>query len=141
MPGVRATYVVRRFFSAFPCAHHADKKATTHLRVVHYASSPAPPYTLRPSSMPPSHWRNALLIRNLQRAALLNQLTRYERELVGANRRQERLVQTQVGGGAYGGAASAAGGQGWRGVGAFPVSNACMVTGCSGAASRHGPGP
>ncbi|KAG2423144.1 hypothetical protein HXX76_015529 [Chlamydomonas incerta] len=41
-------------------------------------------------------WRNALLVRNLQRSALYNQLTRVEREIVTANKRNERNMQLQM---------------------------------------------
>eukprot|EP00198_Chlamydomonas_reinhardtii_P012777 XP_001702114.1 predicted protein [Chlamydomonas reinhardtii] len=41
-------------------------------------------------------WRNALLVRNLQRAALYNQLTRVEREIVTANKRNERNLQLHM---------------------------------------------
>ncbi|GFR44803.1 hypothetical protein Agub_g6138, partial [Astrephomene gubernaculifera] len=41
-------------------------------------------------------WRNALLVRKLQRSALYNQLTRVEREIVGNNKRAERSLQNQI---------------------------------------------
>ncbi|GLC38434.1 hypothetical protein PLESTB_001578300 [Pleodorina starrii] len=43
-----------------------------------------------------SSWRSALLVRYMQRQILYNQLTRLEREIVGANKRAERNVQNQM---------------------------------------------
>ncbi|GIL80529.1 hypothetical protein Vretifemale_9721 [Volvox reticuliferus] len=41
-------------------------------------------------------WRNALLVRNMQRQILYNQLTRLEREIVSANKRAERTFAGQM---------------------------------------------
>ncbi|GLI70880.1 hypothetical protein VaNZ11_015901 [Volvox africanus] len=43
-----------------------------------------------------SAWRNALLVRNMQRQILYNQLTRLEREIVSANKRAERTFAGQM---------------------------------------------